>query len=540
MFADEEVPKSDLAGMVDLIETENDNAILISFEAFRSHLEYVMGQKATIDAGFDIDDALNDDSSNSTTMPCSPPARSRKGSVFGKVAGGKLLTAKESLQLNHLREKWMKLGTVIALAAQANGELSYRGGLAGAFNYRKKQLNREVKKRMHMKHQDVVTHFQLRRISVDARDIPYDELQRDYFDTRGVWDWLFGWFARKDSKAIINGSNHEETSKKQGPAKEEETRPFWGPWHPDSMWRQIWSVLIMAIVAVQAIYVPFMFAFQPVIESFAWKVLEYTVDLIFIFDILITFNTGICDDETIATDDEWSLQSLPWGKSKKHHIVTDRWKIAYNYLLGWFIIDLTASIPTELVIHIILTSGSSSSPSSSGAEALSLAKGLRLPRLLRLLRMARLTRLFRLARGKFARELTYFYHYSTLSNWLKLCRLIFAILLLCHYMACLLYITSSGLWFRLEDCDGVPCSEASTAMQYITSFYTIFLLINGAETEPRSDEERVFAIFAILVGSIMVATIFGNVSIIIMNFTANQYAYRKKMESLYENMNCLR
>ena len=77
-------------------------------------------------------------------------------------------------------------------------------------------------------------------------------------------------------------------------------------------------------------------------------------------------------------------------------------------------------------------------------------------------------------------------------------------------------------------------------MQYITSFYTIFLLINGAETEPRSDEERVFAIFAILVGSIMVATIFGNVSIIIMNFTANQYAYRKKMESLYENMNCLR
>ena len=194
MFADEEVPKSDLAGMVDLIETENDNAILISFEAFRSHLEYVMGQKATIDAGFDIDDALNDDSSNSTTMPCSPPARSRKGSVFGKVAGGKILTAKESLQLNHLREKWMKLGTVIALAAQANGELSYRGGLAGAFNYRKKQLNREVKKRMHMKHQDVVTHFQLRRISVDARDIPYDELQRDYFDTRGVWDWLFGWF----------------------------------------------------------------------------------------------------------------------------------------------------------------------------------------------------------------------------------------------------------------------------------------------------------------------------------------------------------
>ena len=87
----------------------------------------------------------------------------------------------------------------------------------------------------------------------------------------------------------------------------------------------------------------------------------------------------------------------------------------------------------------------------------------------------------------------------------------------------------------------VPAAiEADTRIQYVTAFYTIFLLINGEETEPRTDGERIFAIFAILMGSIMVATIFGNVSIIIMNFTANQYAYRKKMESLYENMNCLR
>ena len=39
--------------------------------------------------------------------------------------------------------------------------------------------------------------------------------------------------------------------------------------------------------------------------------------------------------------------------------------------------------------------------------------------------------------------------------------------------------------------------------------------------------------------SVIVATIFGNVSIIIMNFSADQSAYRKKMESLYENMHHL-
>ena len=30
-----------------------------------------------------------------------------------------------------------------------------------------------------------------------------------------------------------------------------------GPWHPDAGWRQSWSILVMAIVALQAIYVPF-------------------------------------------------------------------------------------------------------------------------------------------------------------------------------------------------------------------------------------------------------------------------------------------
>ena len=40
------------------------------------------------------------------------------------------------------------------------------------------------------------------------------------------------------------------------------------------------------------------------------------------------------------------------------------------------------------------------------------------------------------------------------------------------------------------------CDDASVELRYITSFYTIFLLINGEETRPKTDEERVFAIFA--------------------------------------------
>jgi len=35
---------------------------------------------------------------------------------------------------------------------------------------------------------------------------------------------------------------------------------------------------------------------------------------------------------------------------------------------------------------------------------------------------------------------------------------------------------------------------------YVTAYYTIFLLINGEETRPRTDAERSFAVIAILVG----------------------------------------
>ena len=212
---------------------------------------------------------------------------------------------------------------------------------------------------------------------------------------------------------------------------------------------------------------------------------------------------------------------------------------------------------------------------SQGAEAASLAKGLRLPRLLRLVRMVRLVRL---VRGPLRRRLEYFLYYSSHASALKLLRLLVTIGLLCHYLACLLFAvaapqvntSASGrrgsappesylwhdwskvenakglsvrccragrqVWFRMEDCEGEPCYGAPLAQQYATAFYTVFLLINGEETGPKTDGERLFAAGAILAGSVMVATIFGNVNMIIMSFSADQSAYRGKMESLYENM----
>lgn len=56
-----------------------------------------------------------------------------------------------------------------------------------------------------------------------------------------------------------------------------------------------------------------------------------TVDVTFVVDILINFRTTF-----VNTNDE---------------VVSGPWKIAVHYLRGWFIIDLVAAIPFDLLLY---------------------------------------------------------------------------------------------------------------------------------------------------------------------------------------------
>jgi len=77
------------------------------------------------------------------------------------------------------------------------------------------------------------------------------------------------------------------------------------------------------------------------------------------------------------------------------------------------------------------------------------------------------------------------------------------------------------------------CAEVTVWSQYTTAFYYSMLLIMGEEIEPKSVNEKIFATFLILTGSILVAVIYGSVSMYISNFFSNSNAYQRKMEYLY-------
>jgi hypothetical protein len=82
--------------------------------------------------------------------------------------------------------------------------------------------------------------------------------------------------------------------------------------------------------------------------------------------------------------------------------------------------------------------------------------------------------------------------------------------------------------------EGLPTQSCTTNSssndaRYATAFYNSMLLIQGEHIDPISVEEKFYCSGLILVGSIVLAVIFGNVSMYIANFSANSTAYQRKV-----------
>ncbi len=105
-----------------------------------------------------------------------------------------------------------------------------------------------------------------------------------------------------------------------------------------------------------AIFVtPFRMAYIE-IESLQWILIDSTVDLLFLCDIILNFFTSYYDDD--------------------YSLITDRNKISKRYFKGWFWIDFVSILPISQLL-------------SSGKNYASLARLARLPRLYRLIKLTK-------------------------------------------------------------------------------------------------------------------------------------------------------
>ncbi|XP_015234265.1 PREDICTED: potassium voltage-gated channel subfamily H member 7-like isoform X3 [Cyprinodon variegatus] len=277
-----------------------------------------------------------------------------------------------------------------------------------------------------------------------------------------------------------------------------------------SPFKAVWDWLILLLVIYTAIFTPYSAAFLlNDLEERKRRLCGYScsplnvvdlmVDIMFIVDILINFRT------TYVNSNE--------------EVVSHPAKIAIHYFKGWFLIDMVAAIPFDLLIF-----GSGSDETTT---------------LIGLLKTARLLRLVRVAR-----KLDRYSEYGAAVLMLLMC--IFA--LIAHWLACIWYAignvekpylehkigwldnlgVSIGKKYNYSD----PSSGPSIKDKYVTALYFTFSSLTSVgfgNVSPNTNSEKIFSICVMLIGSLMYASIFGNVSAIIQRLYSSTARYHLQM-----------
>uniref|UniRef100_A0A674CMY4 Ion transport domain-containing protein n=1 Tax=Salmo trutta TaxID=8032 RepID=A0A674CMY4_SALTR len=269
-----------------------------------------------------------------------------------------------------------------------------------------------------------------------------------------------------------------------------------------------WDWVILLLVLYTALFTPYSAAFLLDERGDSLRrrcgytcnplnVVDLMVDVLVIVDIGINFRTTF-----VNPNDE---------------VVTQPWKIAVHYLKGWFAIDLVAALPFDLLIF------------RSGSDEMATLIGL--------LKTARLLRLVRVAR-----KLDRYSEYGAAVLFLLMCTFV----LIAHWLACIWYAvgyverpyTETGWLDNLAEQLGKaynasePGSGPSAKDYYITALYFTFSSLTSVgfgNVSPNTNSEKLFSICVMVIGSLMYASIFGNVSAIIQRLYSGTTRYHTQM-----------
>uniref|UniRef100_A0A3Q2Q721 Voltage-gated delayed rectifier potassium channel KCNH4 n=1 Tax=Fundulus heteroclitus TaxID=8078 RepID=A0A3Q2Q721_FUNHE len=235
------------------------------------------------------------------------------------------------------------------------------------------------------------------------------------------------------------------------------------------------------------------------------SVSDILVEILFILDIMLNFRTTFV--------------------STSGQVVYDARSICVHYVTTWLFVDLVAALPFDLLYAFNVSVVSS--------LVVHLLKTVRLLRLLRLLQ-----------------KLERYSQYSAVV--LTLLMSMFA--LLAHWMACVWYyigrkeIESLSSWdigwlFELAKRLGTPYIPSplstqggpSTRSSYVTALYfalSSLTSVGFGNVSANTDSEKIFSICTMLIGALMHAVVFGNVTAIIQRMYSRRSLYHTRTKDL--------
>ena len=139
------------------------------------------------------------------------------------------------------------------------------------------------------------------------------------------------------------------------------------------------------------------------------KVADIVMDCFFLIDIIVIFNSAYYKDEV--------------------ELIEDRGTICWEYLTGWFTIDVISIVPFGLFFDV-----------GSFTKAIRIAK---IGRLLKLVKLTKLLRVLKLMREQ-TKILSYLHHFSKMNpGWERLLFFCIVFFILCHICSCLWIIVAT-------------------------------------------------------------------------------------------------
>ncbi|XP_063778262.1 potassium voltage-gated channel subfamily H member 8 isoform X2 [Pseudophryne corroboree] len=273
-----------------------------------------------------------------------------------------------------------------------------------------------------------------------------------------------------------------------------------------STFKAAWDWLILLATFYVAVTVPYNVSFvdnDDLSSTRSTTVSDISVEILFIIDIILNFRTTYV--------------------SKSGQVIFKARSICIHYVTTWFVIDLIAALPFDLLYAFNVT-------------VVSLVHLLKTIRLLRLLRLLQ--------------KLDRYSQHSTIV--LTLLMSMFA--LLAHWMACIWYVIGRmemeennpltwdigwlhELGKRLEspfysnNTQGGPTIRST----YIASLYfTLSSLtsVGFGNVSANTDAEKIFSICIMLIGALMHALVFGNVTAIIQRMYSRWSLYHTRTKDL--------
>ena len=139
--------------------------------------------------------------------------------------------------------------------------------------------------------------------------------------------------------------------------------------HPKGKIMSFWSPIVVILLIYTTTLMPYTLVFYDMEDTWddSWFVFQNVVDILFWTDLTINMFSSYYNDEGT--------------------LVTDRKKVIMTYVKTWFVIDLMACIPFDLIENAL-------SGDSSNTKKIQLVRLSKLPRLYRIIKLAKVFKIF--------------------------------------------------------------------------------------------------------------------------------------------------